>query len=240
MLYEDMTWEEIDKLDRGRAVVVLPAGCLEGHGLHLPLGTDAKMAFEVCKRAAEGMDGVLVLPSLYYASVTATLRYPGGIRLKPSTICELICDICESLSLHGFRKLLIYDAHGGNREPLLAAAKEVVARGIPVKVFYLFALDGLSELIEEIRETEVWGHACEIETSAALALFPELVRMEKAKPGRTEPPTKVAKLVGLDWTETNPVGVVGDPTKASREKGEKLVEAAVRRLKEALQELFKL
>ncbi len=240
MLYEDLTWKEVEQLDKGRAVVVLPTGSLEGHGLHLPLGTDAKVAFEICKRATEDMDHALVLPPLYYASVTATLRYPGGITLKPSTICALLLDICESLSLHGFRKLLIYDAHGGNREPLLAAAKEVAARGIPAKVFYLFALDGLSELIEEIRETEVWGHACEIETSAALALFPELVRMDRAKPGRTEFPTRIAKMVGFDWTKSNPLAVVGDPTKASREKGEKLVEAAVRRLREALQELLSL
>jgi len=240
MLYEDMTWDEIERLDKRRAVVVLPTGCLEGHGLHLPLGTDAKVAFEVSKRAAEGMEEVLVLPPLYYASVTATLRYPGGITLKPTTICQLICDICESLSLHGFRKLLIYDAHGGNREALVGAAKEVAARGIPLKVFYLFVLEGLQEVVEEIRETEVWGHACEIETSAALSLFPELVRMEKAKPGNTEYPTKLAKLVGFDWREANPVAVVGDPTKATREKGRRLVEAAVLRLREALRELVEL
>lgn len=238
MLYENMTWDEIERLDKEKAVVVLPVGCLEGHGLHLPLGTDAKVAFEISKRAAEGMDHVLVLPPLYYASVTATLRYPGGITLKPSTICQLLCDICESLSLHGFRKLLIYDAHGGNREAVVGAAKEAATRGVPIRVFYLFALDGLQELIEELRETEVWGHACEIETSAALALFPDLVRMDKAKPGRTEHPTKIAKLVGFDWTKVNPMAVVGDPTKATKEKGQRLVQAAVQRLREALRELL--
>lgn len=240
MLYEDMTWEEIGRVDKERAVIVLPTGCLEGHGLHLPLGTDAKVAFEICRRAAEKMEEVLILPPLYYASVTATLKYPGGIRLKPSTICQLLCDICESLSLHGFKKLLIYDAHGGNREPIMAAAKEVAARGIPLRLFYLFALEGLSELIDEIRESDIWGHACEIETSVALALFPQLVRMGRAKPGRTEYPTKFAKLVGLDWTEVNPTAVVGDPSKATKEKGERLVEAAVLRLKEALRELLEL
>ena len=73
------------------------------------------------------------------------------------------------------------------------------------------------------------NHACEFETSLYLALRPDLVDMSKAVHELSHRPTKNywTDLVAGDgplammehWSQLSESGVMGDPTKATAEKG---------------------
>ena len=98
-----------------------------------------------------------------------------------------------------------------------------------------------SDVVDAVRETAEIEHADEIETSVALALFPQFVNMDAARPAPTNPSRlPLLKKYGKfsrPWHLFTRNGGVGDPTKATREKGEKVVQATVARIADVLVEL---
>ena len=103
-----------------------------------------------------------------------------------------------------------------------------------------------------LRESDYGGtsHAGEYETSLYLALKPDLVDMSKAVDERTplppsfktdllagtHPQGSAARLIPY-WSSQTASGVMGDATKATKEKGEKFLEAAIEGLIELIREL---
>jgi creatinine amidohydrolase len=143
------------------------------------------------------------------------------------------------VAYHGFKKILLVNGHGSN-SPLvdLVARKTVLATSsLCAAVNYLTLA---AEAFEAVRETEVMAHADEIETSLYLHLAPERVRMEKAKAdddvrGRFVSSDSVSSYpvrFSDFWSRWTGVGVHGDPTKATAEKGRVAFEGAVERLVE--------
>jgi creatinine amidohydrolase len=89
------------------------------------------------------------------------------------------------------------------------------------------------------------SHACELETSVYLYLDAERVQMDKAKKEYGLPPSKFiwldlmasSPVLLMDhWSRFSKTGVVGDPTLATKEKGEKIFEAVVAGLIELVRE----
>ena len=137
------------------------------------------------------------------------------------------------------RKVVLVNGHGGNTHVLQASLRELASKST---AFVGFAEQfGLSADIEaQLLESEETGHACEIETSVMLHLAPEHAKMDEAKPTRTR------KAIFSDprsiffvrpWHIYTLNYGIGDPTKATAEKGRLMVEAAVDRLATALKEL---
>lgn len=224
---------------------VLPIGSCEVHAMHLPYGTDAFQAGMIARRAADlAADRgapVLVLPTLPFGCDQNLLAFPYTLSLNPGTICRVLDDLVGSLTKHGVRKLLLLNGHGGNTGALDAAMRELYDkhRAFLARLdFWLVAGD----VMESIRETSVLDHADEIETSIALALFPQFVNQAAAEATATNP----SRLPHLQkhggkfirpWHLFTRNGGVGDPTKATREKGEKIVRATVERIADILVEL---
>ena len=226
MKWEELTSRDIESIDKDNTVVILPVGSIEVHGPHLPLGTDTIMVYHVVLEAAR-REGAIVLPPLYYAYVPENRHFPGTISLKTQTFLNLLEDILDEVSRHGFKKLLIVNGHGGNRRPLRLFIRMMLERGKRVQVYILAdPLALVRDVIDRIRETKVYEHACEIETSIVMFLKPSLVKMERvrgeAELGRRKVDEHVETMV--DWQGYAVMGYVGDPTKASEEKGKEIVE----------------
>ncbi|MBS7606283.1 MAG: creatininase family protein [Candidatus Bathyarchaeia archaeon] len=241
IFYHEMSWPEIKSAIEKGKIPILPVGSVEQHGPHLPLITDAFTAFSICVRAAEISGDLLVMPPIYYGYSTHHMDFPGTISIKTLNFMGYIYDVCRSLVHHGFRKIIIFNGHGGNVAPL-----QIVARRISEETDSLCALISwwnlAREEISKLRESEFPGgmaHSCELETSVMLSLKPEYVRMEKAVKDIGFPKSN---FIWLDIMGQSPVylvegfsrfsrtGIVGDPTLATAEKGEKILSVVVQNL----------
>ncbi|MCD6404988.1 MAG: creatininase family protein [Planctomycetes bacterium] len=244
VFYVDYTWPELDALDRAGTVLVLPSGAVEEHGAHLTLANDSTAAAEVALRAAREIPGVIVMPCLWYTPSLDTSNYMGTISIRPTNFVNYVCDILESLYRHGFRQLVVANVHGGAKTVLDVAIREFHHRMgnaeraynddffIHLHNVYAVPADYLNTLVEG-RES---GHACELETSVDMYLFPERVQPEKAVEEYIPWEEGFEWYIG-DMHAVNRNGVHGDATKASAEKGEKVVNALVSALADILRKL---
>lgn len=250
ILLSEMTWPEVQERLKTTNTVLVPVGSIEQHGLHLPLDTDTFYAFEVAKRAAEAVVNdvaCVVAPPICFGYSEHHMDFPGTISLRPETLVNVVFDVCRSLIRHGFRKIVIVNGHGGNTPILNIAARRVKDRlkGFVV-VFSYWSL--ATEAIRKIRESEPGGiaHACEFETSLALALRPELVNRDMVKKEIPKWRTSYEYIdlfmesrVSIPWNtkEISETGVIGDATKATKEKGETILNTVVQELARFLREL---
>lgn len=241
IFYHELSWPEIKDAVKEGKIPILPVGSIEQHGPHLPLTTDAFIVFSICVKAAEASGDLLVMPPIYYGYSAHHMDFPGTISVETENFMGYVYDVCRSLVAHGFRKMIILNGHGGNAAPL-----QMVARRISEETNSLCALISWWNLaekeIDSLRESDFPGgmaHSCELETSVMLSLKPEYVSMEKAV---KDIGFQKSSFVWLDLLKPSPVylgenfstfsrtGIIGDPTLATAEKGEKIVDAVVRNL----------
>ncbi|MBS7615707.1 creatininase family protein [Candidatus Bathyarchaeota archaeon] len=242
----ELTWQEVEEFLKTHDTVIIPAGSCEQHGPHLPLDTDAYDAFWLSLKAAEKARCALVAPPIYYGVSIHHMGFPGTVTLSPQTLEQMAYEVSVCLIKHGFKKILFENGHGGNTPALESAAQRVKA-----ETGAFVAIDSVSlipDFLEKFIETPYDAHAGEFETSTTLANRENFVVKEKIrKPKLTLPKLKYAKI-GLkeagpkvSWAfmtrEISDTGVIGDPTKASREKGEKAWRLAIERLADLLKQL---
>ncbi|MBK9170429.1 MAG: creatininase family protein [Bryobacterales bacterium] len=247
--YEELTWPEVREAVAADCVCVLPVGTVEQHGPHLPLVTDVLTATEMSRRAVERMPGeALLLPSVYYSFNEHHLDFPGTIAVEGETIVRYVRDIGRSLAHHGFRKILLVNGHGSNVPFLDVAARYITNQTEAICAMVSWWSLIPRELLSKLRESEFPGgmaHGCELETSVLLYLRGDLVQFEKAEKDINFQKTEYfywdlsapSPVVFQEWfSRYSRTGTVGDPTKASREKGEQFVEAVTERMVNLLRE----
>lgn len=209
ILWSQRTREEFSEWAQRGAVVIVPIGSTEQHGLHLPVSTDTQTAEYVSRRAARLAEDlpVLVTPTIPFGVSPHHMMHPGTISLRVETALHLLRDVCESIVSHGFERILILSGHGGNRDTIGAAALELKHRlGRQIESCCWFDL--IPDAMESVRQgigTSI-GHSGELETSVMLALSPESVRPDRLQTVR---------------------GVSDDPSIATAAKGQAILAAAV-------------
>lgn len=217
------TWPEVEAwIEKGNPAL-LAVGAQEQHGPHCPLATDTIMSDGLALRLAERLDGML-LPAIPYGDAWNNSRFAGTISLSFNTMRAIISDIVLALKRSGVRSLIIVNGHYGNRAPIEIVCQEARQQlDFPIMVLNYPGMERLAAEICESKPTDYsFYHADEFETSIVLALQPDAVQMEKAVACYPEfPATFVSEAFYLD--EFNPVGVFGDPRRASAEKGERLL-----------------
>jgi creatinine amidohydrolase len=211
VLWQELRRTEFAKAVREDAIVIIPVASTEQHGQHLPVNTDANCCFTIAVRAAEAIEefSVLVLPTIWTGYSPHHMPHPGTITLKYHTFVELLTQVAVSVHAHGFHKILFLNGHGGNSAVVDAMRTKLAAEErISVVGYTYWDLPSVPEEWERISRSDKGfvGHAAEIETSMQLYLQPDLVDMSAAV-----------------WVP----GVFGDPSTATREKGERLHKAAV-------------
>jgi creatinine amidohydrolase len=232
MIWDEITQKDLEDLDP-KTVAILPVGSIEGHGPHMPLGTDyldvLKIAIEAAKKT-----GSLVLPPITYGFAAESKHFPGTISLRAETFLNLLQDVCDEVARNGFKKILILNGHGGNRRILWAFTKVILNQEKDYFVYVsLSPFKSFQEIFEAMRETKIVGHAGELETSLILYMYPELVKLDRIvgegeigdvsiqDNPRVIPLSDTVSLT--DWPGYCKEGYIGDPRKASVEKGEKMV-----------------
>ena len=212
---------------------MLPVGAAaQAHGRHLPLATDYQQAEWLAARLVQGCDAV-VWPTLSYGHYPAFVDYPGSTSLRRATFAAAALDILHGLVRAGAERVAVLNTGISTIAPL----REVVADPglqVPVQLVNVYAGPRLARVQAELEEQSWGGHADEIETSLMLAIAPQWVDMGKARAA----PRRVGDgvLNRLDPAAPNylPDGATGDPTRASRAKGERLAEALLADVLEAL------
>jgi creatinine amidohydrolase len=246
--YEKLTWLEInDAVELGK-VCIVPCGAVEQHGPHLPLDVDLICPVGVANGAGRAIPSkILVLPILAYGYTGHVMDFPGTINTHYETYIKQVLDVTKSLAYHGFKRIILLNGHGSNMPNLDLAARrtnlETDADCVVCAWWNLLTVD--KEFLPSWRESKFPGgcaHACELETSMYLYLDEENVRKDKIKSGtisinHEESPFNYVDLFGsgpatvVSWTSSySQTGVLGDAEKATKEKGERAYNEAVKQL----------
>lgn len=233
-LLGDSTWPEVEEAVRsGVKTAIIPLGSTEEHGLHLPLLTDTIIAYEVAVRAASKVKA-FVCPPVPFGVCRTTAAFPGTLTINLETLQSLVEELCLSLHRHGFRNIVLVPGHLGAAQivGLELAAQKLIRQhpdlGMALVRFPEVLKDKLAGgLLEDLSDL----HAGEVETSLMMVLRPELVKAEKVKAEHPEFPRHVVASNPRKHMET---GVMGDASKASKAKGEAILEALVEGVVEAV------
>lgn len=249
MIWDELTYEEINNLDRNIPVVLVLAAT-EQHGPHLPLATDRIIGEYFAHALHLSMqDRVLVLPSAQIGCSSHHMDFTGSLSLQHNTFFHYVSDIVQSVIQHGFKKIILLNSHGGN-QAIGQVLLEKLGFRYPSTHFVLatwwhIAADQLKEITES--GFGGVGHACEFETSVMLIAAPHLVRTQRI-PGRGNKAT-------FAWAESDMLngpraafyrtikemtdsGVFGEPSAASAGKGEKIKEVVLNTLITIVSDLF--
>lgn len=254
--YQELTRLEMEQVDKERIIVLIPLGALEQHGNQAPLGTDSLIADAMTRYLKEEVEAVdpdfpmLIFPTIPVGLSTEHRNFCGSISFKPDTYYHMLYEIGESLAHHGFRKLAFLICHGGNA-PIAQVLSRQLRSDLGVLAFTLSsgAFDH-PDVKATVSPGNVWDfHGGEMETSMVMAIDPSLVKLETSEAGipsaflhnkSLRPFGSVAlNWMGEDWrtADGKPIGIGGDPSGATAEKGEIILRTSAKVLVQGLMEI---
>ena len=243
-VWAELNWPDVEKRLKKVDMALLPVGAIEQHGPHLPLDTDAFDADYLARRVAEACSEPkpLVLPLISYGVSYHHDEFKGTLSITNRTLSGMVYDIGMSAAKNGINKLIIINGHGGN-SPALNYAAQMINRD--AGIFVCIDTGETSDVdISAITETSNDVHSGEIETSTALAVRPHLVKMDRARklvPGFSSRYLDFSSKRSVSWyaytKRFSSTGVMGDPTKATAEKGEKMWKIMITHLVSLVEDL---
>jgi creatinine amidohydrolase len=206
-----LTWAAVDERAAG-SVLAVPVGSTEQHGPHLPLSTDTDIALALCDRLAGRRPDVLVAPPVAYGAAGEHAGFAGTLSIGGPVTEEVLVELGRSAD--AFRAVLFVSGHGGNAGPVAGAARRLRSESRRVRAWSPPAPSGRGD-----------AHAGFTETSVLMALNPSLVDQPAARPGRTASIREIMPALRASGVRAvSPNGVLGDPTGASPEAGERILE----------------
>ena len=259
-LWSDLTTADVAALDTTRAIAVLPVAATEQHGPHLPLSVDTDIVNGVIAAALPHIAPdlpALFLPTQAVGFSPEHTRFAGTLTLKADTLLRVWTEIGECVAASGVKKLVLFNAHGGQ-----VGAMDLVARDLRARLDMLvYSVSWFNLPLHDAQGADVnarfsadehrFGiHAGEIETAMVLALKPERVRMDQAGYFRSASQARAAdfpilgngKSAKLGWQmqDYNAEGAVGNAGAATADNGRLLLDAAGRALAALLAEIDRL
>lgn len=242
---ENLSWPEArEKIDAHWPVVVPIGAIAKEHGGHLPLNTDYLVARELGRRIAAELP-VIVAPVVTVGYYPAFVRYPGTQHLRPDTFQSLLTDIFDKLLRDGVRHIAVVNTGVSTEAPLRIVVREFYERtGVRILTADISSLGkGSKSLMRQL----LGGHGDEAETSMILAIDATVVRMGQAVVDyghALDAPSTVFytptifdgdPASGPDYSVS---GVRGDPTLASIEKGQAILDDMANELVDGLRKAF--
>jgi creatinine amidohydrolase len=233
-----LTWKQVEALPKDRTLLILPTAAIEQHGHHLPLATDTLINNALLGKALSLLPAelpVYALPPVCYGKSNEHIGFPGTLSVSATTFMAVLHDLGASIAASGFKKLVLYNTHGGNA-PLV----DVMARDLRAEFgLRTFALSGSGGAKFEglSKQERAYGfHAGEVETAFLLSAAPELVHTgaytvnyiaDIENPELLLPENAPATFAWLT-RDIAMSGVLGDPNPATETNGTRwLNEAAV-------------
>lgn len=250
LVLADLSWPEVAEIIDAVEAVLIPVGSNEQHGPNLALKMDIIGATNFCRRAsAMSFPKLLVSPSLPYGVSYHHMNFPGTITLSSDTFVQVLFEVVESLMEHGFERFMLINGHGGNIPALGTAVvrinEELSPAFIGAATYFSFADKDVNE---RFGITGITGHACEMETSAAMYLAPEIVKTDALAAGLMTDLTYEFRRTLQQYSVTVPYrfdeytenGALGDARKASIEYGTAMMESALNNFVAFMDEVIEL
>lgn len=242
-ILEETNWKQVK--NEKYEVAVLPWGATEPHNYHLPYGTDtletSKLIAEAAGKAWNQGAKVMVLPTIPLGVQNpGQLELPFCLHTRPSTQLIIFHDIVSVLYLQGIRKLVLVNGHGGNDFKPMIREVQPQFPDLLISLVEWFKILNLPDYFEESGD-----HAGEMETCVMMHYFPDLVRpLDEAGEGKAKSPKMLGLKNGTAWAPrrwnlvSEDTGI-GNPKKASAEKGKKYLEDLTTRIAGFFVELAK-
>ncbi len=225
---EDMNWPDIKKaLQDGFTTAVVAIGSTEQHGPHLPTKTDTLIGDLMAHGVALKLGNALQAKTICVGCSEHHLAFPGTISVDASTLKAIIGDYTNSLVRQGFETIIYLPSHGGNFASVKDAIDEQQKKFPEQKIIgYTDLISFMNYLMDisaefGITKEEAGAHAGENETSFILAFAEELVKRDRFAPGYLGPlgEKEIKIILERGMPALSEKGVLGDPTKASAERG---------------------
>jgi creatinine amidohydrolase len=243
-ILSEMTWPEAQEALAQVRVALIPVGSFEQHGPHGTFELDTGRAYGFGKLlAARVYPQAVLAPAVNLGVSYHHMNFPGTITLRAETFMALLYDVVWSLQQHGLDRFLFLNGHGGNI-PALGVLIVKLREELGVKAAWTSFTSLGREVIEDRVTSESKGHACEGEISQALYLAPHTVRKAALAPGRFlgYPYRLLGQGYNLGYAyrfdEITANGALGDATLASGELGREIIEAALDKAVEFLQDFI--
>lgn len=222
-------------------VCIVPLGVIEKHASHLPLGTDVFIGREVARRAAE-LEAAIVFPPYYFTQIYEARHTPGTIGIDSRVMGDLLQSVCDEIGRNGLKKIILLNAHGGNRHFLPHFVMLQLERPKDYAVYLpspgVWAQDNefFKQWIEMRESTNRDEHAGESETSKVLAICPQLVDKSRLPAGDGLPLERLSTLrdlnvqTAIEWYADFPTHYAGEGEFGTAEKGNFILDYMAQRL----------
>ena len=231
--WESRTWPEAEaRVAAGCRTALLGLGSIEQHGRHLPLGTDRWIAEALLQSLEEKLGDAVALPAVPVGCASEHLDFAGTLHIEPATLEALLVDLLRSLSHHGFERAFLFTAHGGNLDALAEMGPRLCESVLPLRLRIETDLR-VGAMQSEVVEAEALSalaagpHAGEYETSLVAHLRPGSIREEHLVPGRMVEPGEAQGIFYPSLRPNTESGVLGDPSAANSERGQRYLSAWV-------------
>ncbi len=227
-LFHEQSWTDAKEYFSENDTVILPIGAIEQHGPHNPLGTDFLIAETIAREAAK-RTRVLCLPTVPIGVSSHHRQFTGTLYVNPHVFNLYVKDICLAAWLHGAKKIVIVNGHGGNLWELRSIAQELrQTKKSMVSIFQWW--QGAKGSLPDLFPPDARSHGGSDETSMNLLLNPKLVKMERAVDfiSTVRKTSEVEGIyIALEVADRGDLGSFGRPTLASKEKGKILFDTAL-------------
>lgn len=231
--WESRTWPEAEaRVAAGCRTALLGLGSIEQHGRHLPLGTDRWIAEALLQSLEEKLGDAVALPAIPVGCASEHLDFAGTLHIEPATLEALLVDLLRSLSRHGFERAFLFTAHGGNLDALAEMGPRLCESVLPLTLrietdLRVGAMQSQVVEAEALSPLAAGPHAGEYETSLVAHLRPGSIREEHLVPGRMVEPGEAQGLFYPSLRPNAESGVLGDPSAAIGERGQRYLSAWV-------------
>jgi creatinine amidohydrolase len=243
-----LNWKQVEALPKDATLLILPTAAIEQHGHHLPLATDTLINNLLLGKALEKLPvdmSVYALPPICYGKSNEHIGFPGTLSVSAATFMAVVRDIGASLAASGFKKIALYNTHGGNSSLVDVMARDLRAE-FGLRTFALYGSGGIDFDGVSPQEKAYGFHAGEIETAFLLSATPELVDTSAYtinyiaqidQPDLLRPENAPATFAWLT-RDIAASGVMGDPSPATAGNGARWVEEASTRIEQALEAMI--
>lgn len=222
ILVAEVTWQEVmDHLEQGAAAVLPIGAAAKEHGLHLPMNTDYLQAQWLSRQITKQID-VVVWPILGYGHYPAFVDYPGSCSLSTDSFITIVSEIINDIFRAGAKRALLLNTGISTIKPLQQSITTSVYNNL--SLINVYEGEHYKKISAGIETQKHGSHADELETSIMLAIAPDKVAMGKAQACVDHAFEKVPfNRDNPKVPNYTPSGVYGDPTLATKEKGEQLL-----------------
>jgi creatinine amidohydrolase len=247
--WEELTTPEFTQaVGKSAKVCVVPMGIIEKHGPYLPLGTDLYIVRDVAVRAAQS-EYVVVFPEFYVGQINESRPQPGTVAYSPELVWKMLEETLDEIARNGFSKIILINGHGGNNGLLAYFSMALLNHKRDYAVYFTTGWDLYSDESDRKKVSDQFakipadapGHAGADETAEIMVIRPDLVKLgyKTDESGKDQELLKNLTKVttSVDWYSHYPNQYAGDAHFGNKELGNSMLNATVKGLIKAFQEV---